>query len=312
MGKATREAYGQAIKELAVNEDIVVLDADLGKATKSIEFKKVAPERYFDMGIAEGDMIGTAAGLSTCGKIPFASTFAMFAAGRAFEQIRNSVAYPGLNVKIAATHAGITVGEDGGSHQAIEDISLMRCIPNMVVINPADAEEARQAVFESVKYNGPVYIRFGRAATPDLHDSNYKFEVGKGEVLREGSDIAIIATGIMVAKAMEAAEELSKEGVSVEVVNISTIKPLDDELIKSVANKTKTIITAEEHSIIGGLGSAVCEVLSETRDVVIRRVGIKDVFGQSGSPADLLKHYGLTTEDLIKNAKELVKTEELV
>ncbi len=312
MGKATREAYGQAIKELAVNEDIVVLDADLGKATKSIEFKKVAPERYFDMGIAEGDMIGTAAGLATCGKIPFASTFAMFAAGRGFEQIRNSVAYPGLNVKIAATHAGITVGEDGGSHQAIEDISLMRSIPNMVVINPADAEEARQAVFESVKYNGPVYIRFGRAATPDLHDSNYKFELGKGEVLREGSDIAIIATGIMVAKAMEAAEELSKEGVSVEVVNISTIKPLDDELIKSVANKTKTIITAEEHSIIGGLGSAVCEVLSETRDVVIRRVGIKDVFGQSGSPADLLKHYGLTTEDLIKNAKELVKTEELV
>lgn len=312
MGKATREAYGQAIKELAINEDIVVLDADLGKATKSIEFKKVAPERYFDMGIAEGDMIGTAAGLAACGKIPFASTFAMFAAGRGFEQIRNSVAYPGLNVKIAATHAGITVGEDGGSHQAIEDISLMRSIPNMVIINPADAEEARQAIFESVKYNGPVYIRLGRAATPDLHDTNYKFELGKGEVVKEGSDIAIIATGIMVAKAMEAAEELSKEGVSVEVVNISTIKPLDDKLIKEVANKTKIIITAEEHSIIGGLGSAVCEVLSEVRDVIIRRVGVNDVFGQSGSPNDLLKYYKLTTEDLIENVKELVKAKELV
>ena len=306
MGKATREAYGQALKELAVNEDIVVLDADLGKATKSIEFKKVAPERYFDMGIAEGDMIGTAAGLATCGKIPFASTFAMFAAGRAFEQIRNSVAYPRLNVKIAATHAGITVGEDGGSHQAIEDISLMRSIPNMVVINPADEEEARQAVFESVKYDGPVYIRLGRAAAPDVHDNNYKFEIGKGEVVREGCDIAIIATGIMVAKAVEAADELAKEGISVEVVNISTIKPLDEKLIKEVANKTKTIITAEEHSIIGGLGSAVCEILSENKDVVIRRIGIKDVFGQSGSPADLLKHYGLTTEDLVANAKELV------
>lgn len=312
MGKATREAYGQAIKELAINEDIVVLDADLGKATKSIEFKKVAPERYFDMGIAEGDMIGTAAGLAACGKIPFASTFAMFAAGRGFEQIRNSVAYPGLNVKIAATHAGITVGEDGGSHQAIEDISLMRSIPNMVIINPADAEEARQAIFESVKYNGPVYIRLGRAATPDLHDTNYKFELGKGEVVKEGSDIAIIATGIMVAKAMEAAEELSKEGVSVEVVNISTIKPLDDKLIKEVANKTKIIITAEEHSIIGGLGSAVCEVLSEVRDVIVRRVGVNDVFGQSGSPNDLLKYYKLTTEDLIENVKELVKAKELV
>lgn len=312
MGKATREAYGQAIKELAINEDIVVLDADLGKATKSIEFKKVAPDRYFDMGIAEGDMIGTAAGLATCGKIPFASTFAMFAAGRGFEQIRNSVAYPRLNVKIAATHAGITVGEDGGSHQAIEDISLMRSIPNMVVINPADAKEAREAIFESVKYNGPVYIRLGRAATPDLHDENYKFQLGKGEVLREGSDLAIIATGIMVAKAMEAAKELDKEGISVEVVNISTIKPLDDELIKLIANKTKTIITAEEHSVIGGLGSVVCEVLSETKDIIIRRLGIKDVFGQSGSPDELLKHYELTSKDLIKNSKELVKIKETI
>ena len=251
-------------------------------------------------------MIGTAAGLAACGKIPFASTFAMFAAGRAFEQIRNSIAYPNLNVKIAATHAGVTVGEDGGSHQAIEDISLMRSIPNMVVLNPADASEAKQAIISSVEYNGPVYIRLGRAATPDIHDENYKFEIGKGEVVREGSDIAIIATGIMVAKALEAAEELAKEGINVEVVNISTIKPLDEKLIKEVAVKTKNIITAEEHSIIGGLGSAVCEVLAETRDVVVRRIGVKDVFGQSGTPAELLKHYGLTTEDLVVNTKELL------
>lgn len=306
MGISTREAYGQVLKDFAVNEDIVVLDADLAKATKSIEFKKVAPERFFDMGIAEGDMIGTAAGLATCGKIPFASTFAMFAAGRAFEQIRNSVAYPNLNVKIAATHAGITVGEDGGSHQAIEDIALMRSIPNMVVINPSDASEAKQAIISAVEYNGPVYIRLGRAATPDIHDENYKFEIGKGEVLKEGSDIGIIATGIMVAKALEAAEELSKEGINAEVVNISTIKPLDEKLVKEIAAKTKNIITAEEHSIIGGLGSAVCEVLSETRDVVVRRIGVKDVFGQSGTPAELLKHYGLTTEDLVVNSKELL------
>lgn len=306
MGISTREAYGQVLKDFAVNEDIVVLDADLAKATKSVEFKKVAPERFFDMGIAEGDMIGTAAGLATCGKIPFASTFAMFAAGRAFEQIRNSVAYPNLNVKIAATHAGITVGEDGGSHQAIEDIALMRSIPNMVVINPSDASEAKQAIISAVEYNGPVYIRLGRAATPDIHDENYKFEIGKGEVLKEGSDIGIIATGIMVAKALEAAEELSKEGINAEVVNISTIKPLDEKLVKEIAAKTKNIITAEEHSIIGGLGSAVCEVLSETRDVVVRRIGVKDVFGQSGTPAELLKHYGLTTEDLVVNSKELL------
>ena len=306
MNIATREAYGEALKELVSNENIVVLDADLAKATKSIEFKKVAPERFFDMGISEADMIGTAAGLATCGKIPFATTFAMFGAGRAFEQIRNSIAYPNLNVKIAVTHAGITVGEDGGSHQAIEDISLMRSIPNMVVINPSDASEAKQAIISAVEYNGPVYIRLGRAATPDIHDENYKFEIGKGEVLKEGSDIGIIATGIMVAKALEAAEELSKEGINAEVVNISTIKPLDEKLVKEIAAKTKNIITAEEHSIIGGLGSAVCEVLSETRDVVVRRIGVKDVFGQSGTPAELLKHYGLTTEDLVVNSKELL------
>lgn len=306
MSIATREAYGQVLKELAINEDIVVLDADLAKATKSIEFKKVAPDRFFDMGIAECDMIGTAAGLATCGKIPFASTFAMFAAGRAFEQIRNSVAYPNLNVKIAATHAGVTVGEDGGSHQAIEDISLMRGIPNMVVLNPADAEETKKAILASVEYNGPVYIRLGRAATPNVHKENFNFEIGKGEVLVEGEDITIIATGIMVAKAIEAAESLSKEGIKVGVVNMSTIKPLDEKLIIEQANKTKKIITVEEHSIIGGLGSAVCETLSEVEGVIVRRIGIKDVFGQSGKPDELLKHYGLTTEDIIKNVKELV------
>ncbi|MCC0728838.1 transketolase family protein, partial [Clostridioides sp. ZZV14-6045] len=216
------------------------------------------------------------------------------------------VAYPNLNVKIAATHAGVTVGEDGGSHQAIEDISLMRGIPNMVVLNPADALEARQALFASIDYNGPVYIRLGRAATPDVNSENYKFEIGKGTVLREGSDITVIATGIMVAKALEAAEELAKEGVNVEVVNISTIKPLDETLIKESAKKTGKVVTAEEHSIIGGLGSAVCEALAETKDVVVRRIGVKDVFGQSGTPADLLKHYGLTTEDIVKNIKELL------
>lgn len=305
MGIATREAYGQVIKELAQNKDIVVLDSDLGKATKSLEFKKVAPERFFDMGIAECDMIGTAAGLATCGKIPFASTFAIFAAGRAYEQIRNSVAYPNLNVKIAATHAGITVGEDGGSHQAIEDISLMRSIPNMVVLNPADAIEAREAILAAVEYKGPVYIRLGRAATPTIHEQGYKFEIGKGEILNQGTDITVVATGIMVAQALEAAKELETENIKVEVVNISTIKPIDETLLKGIT--TGKIITVEEHSIIGGLGSAVCETLSETPNVIIRRMGVKDVFGQSGKPAELLKHYGLTKEEIIKNIKELLK-----
>lgn len=305
MGIATREAYGQVIKELASNKDIVVLDSDLGKATKSLEFKKVAPERFFDMGIAECDMIGTAAGLATCGKIPFASTFAIFAAGRAYEQIRNSVAYPNLNVKIAATHAGITVGEDGGSHQAIEDISLMRSIPNMVVINPADAIEAREAILASVEYQGPVYIRLGRAATPTIHENGYKFEIGKGEILNQGTDITVVATGIMVAEAMVAAKELEAENIKVQVINISTIKPIDETLLKGIT--TGKIITVEEHSIIGGLGSAVCETLSEIPNVIIRRMGVKDVFGQSGKPADLLKHYGLTKEEIIKNIKELLK-----
>jgi transketolase len=303
MNIATREACGEVLKELAVNENVVVLDADLAKATKSIEFKKVAPERFFDMGIAEGDMVGTAAGLAASGKIPFATTFAMFAAGRAFEQIRNSVAYPNLNVKIAATHAGVTVGEDGGSHQAIEDISLMRSIPNMVVLNPSDAVETRKAVLAAAEYYGPVYIRLGRAATPVIHDENYEFKIGKGEILRAGKDVLIIATGIMVAKALEAAEELKKENIEATVVNMPTIKPLDNELIVSLAKTTGKVVIVEEHSILGGLGSAVAEVLSEECPVKLKRVGVKDIFGQSGTPDILLNHYGLTAEAIIKAVK---------
>lgn len=301
---ATREAYGKALVELgAKNKDVVVLDADLSKSTKTADFQKVYPDRFFNMGISEQDMMVTAAGLATCGKIPFASTFAIFATGRAYEQVRNSIGYPHLNVKIAATHAGITVGEDGATHQSIEDISLMRGIPGMVVINPADAEETRQAIFAAAEHYGPVYIRLGRMAVPDIHDQNYKFELGKGEVIREGKDVAIIATGIMVAIAIEAADKLKEEGIEATVVNIHTIKPIDKDLIVEVAKKTGKVITAEEHSIIGGLGSAVAEVLSEEYPVKIKRIGIRDEFGQSGSPKELLKHYGLTAEDIVKAAK---------
>lgn len=290
---ATREAYGKTLVELVENKDIVVLDADLAGATKTAMFKKACPERFFDMGIAEGDMMGTAAGLAVSGKIPFASTFAIFAAGRGFEQIRNSICYPNINVKIAATHAGVTVGEDGGSHQAIEDISLMRSLPNMVVLNPADAVEARQMVLAAAEYVGPMYLRFGRAATPVIHDDSYKFELGKGEVVKEGKDVSIIATGIMVAKALEAAETLKAEGIDAEVINISTIKPLDNELVLASAKKTGKVVTAEEHSIIGGLGSAVCELLAEEHPVKVTRIGVKDCFGQSGSPAALLEYLSL-------------------
>lgn len=300
---ATREAYGKTLVELVENKDVVVLDADLAGATKTDMFKKACPERFFDMGIAEGDMMGTAAGLAASGKIPFASTFAIFAAGRGFEQIRNSICYPKLNVKVAATHAGVTVGEDGGSHQAIEDISLMRSIPGMVVLNPADAVEARAMVLAAAEYNGPMYLRFGRAATPVIHDDSYKFELGKGEVLKEGKDVSIIATGIMVAKALEAAEVLKADGIDAEVINIGTIKPLDNELVVASAKKTGKVVTAEEHSIIGGLGSAVCEVLSEECPVKVTRIGVKDQFGQSGTPDALLKHYGLTVEDIVKACK---------
>ena len=300
---ATREAYGKTLVELVENKDIVVLDADLAGATKTAMFKKACPERFFDMGIAEGDMMGTAAGLAVSGKIPFASTFAIFAAGRGFEQIRNSICYPNINVKIAATHAGVTVGEDGGSHQAIEDISLMRSLPNMVVLNPADAVEARQMVLAAAEYVGPMYLRFGRAATPVIHDESYKFELGKGEVVKEGKDVSIIATGIMVAKALEAAETLKADGIDAEVINISTIKPLDNELVLASAKKTGKVVTAEEHSIIGGLGSAVCELLAEEYPVKVTRIGVKDCFGQSGSPAALLEHYGLTAADIVKACK---------
>lgn len=301
---ATREAYGEALKELAAkNKDVVVFDADLAKSTKTIEFKKAAPERFFDMGISEADMITTAAGLSTCGKIPFASSFAIFAAGRAFEQVRNSVAYPKLNVKIAATHAGLTVGEDGATHQAIEDLSLMRSIPNMVVLNPSDAVETKQAIFAAAEYKGPVYIRLGRMSVPVIHDENYKFEIGKGEVLKEGTDVTIIATGIMVSMALEAAEKLKAENINAEVVNIGTIKPIDSELIVKEAKKTGKIITAEEHSIIGGLGSAVAEVLVKEYPAKVKMIGVNDVFGHSGTPDSLLEHYGLTADAIVEAAK---------
>lgn len=303
MGVATREAYGKALVELISNEKVVVLDADLAHATKTIEFKKACPERFFDMGIAEQDMIATAAGFAASGKIPFASSFAIFAAGRAFEQIRNSVCYPKLNVKIAATHAGITVGEDGGTHQAVEDIALMRSIPNMVVLNPSDDVEAKAAIHAAAEYYGPVYIRLGRLAVPTIHNENYKFKIGKGEVLSEGKDVAIIATGLMVAKALEAAEKLKAEGINATVVNIATIKPLDKELIVKVAKETGKVITVEEHSVIGGLGSAVCELLSQELPTKTKLIGLNDVFGQSGTPDALLEHYGLTIENIVEVIK---------
>ncbi len=303
---ATREAYGKALARIGQeNENIVVLDADLSKSTKTADFKKVCPDRFINMGIAEGNMMTVAAGLAACGKIPFASTFAMFAAGRAFEQIRNSVAYPKLNVKIAVTHAGITVGEDGGSHQAIEDISLMRSIPNMVVISPSDAVETEAAIEAVAKYNGPCYVRLGRSGVPVINDNEgYKFEIGKGVTLREGKDVSIIATGIMVDAALEACNILAEEGIKARVINIHTIKPIDEELIGKAARETGIIITAEEHSIIGGLGSAVAEVVTSLHAVPVIRVGIKDTFGESGKPAELLKAYGLTSEDIVKAVKK--------
>ncbi|MGI6170060.1 MAG: transketolase family protein, partial [Christensenellales bacterium] len=282
MAKATREAYGDALKKLsAANPDVVVLDADLSGSTKTSEFKKVSPERFFNVGIAEQNLIGTAAGLSLVGKIPFASSFAMFAAGRAFEIVRNTVAYPALNVKIAATHAGLTVGEDGGSHQAIEDISLMRSIPGMTVINPADAREAEQAVIKAAEIVGPVYIRLGRMAVEDVYDDSYVFEIGKGVELRPGKDVTIIATGLMVQEGLKAAEILKDDGIDARVINIHTIKPIDRDIIIKAAKETKAIVTAEEHSIIGGLGSTVLEVLSDEYPVPLKRVGVSDTFGES-------------------------------
>jgi transketolase len=305
---ATREAYGKALKILAEkNENVVVLDADLSKSTKTAEFQKVSPERFINCGIAEQNLMATSAGLAAAGKIPFASTFAVFAAGRAFEIIRNSIAYPKMNVKVAATHAGLTVGEDGASHQAIEDISLMRTLPNMTVINPADAKEAEKAVLAVSEYNGPVYLRFGRMPVPQIFDDSYKFEIGKGVVIEEGKDITIFATGIMVAAAMEANEILKTKGISAEIINIHTIKPIDSELIINSANKTKKVLTCEEHSIIGGLGSAVSEVLSENAPCLVKRMGVNDTFGESGKGEDLLVKYGLTANDIVIAVENMLK-----
>ena len=306
---ATREAYGKALAEFGAKyPDLVVLDADLANATKTNSFQKVFPDRHIDCGIAECNMMGIAAGLATVGKIPFASTFAMFASGRAYEQVRNSIGYPHLNVKIGATHAGITVGEDGASHQCLEDMALMRAIPGMVVINPSDAVEARAAVQAAIEYVGPVYLRFGRAAVPIINDrEDYKFEIGKGELLREGSDVTIVATGICVSSALEAADKLAADGISAEVINIHTIKPLDTELIVNSAKKTGKVVTAEEHTIIGGLGGAVCEALSEKAPTPVLRIGINDVFGESGTAAELVAKYGLDGEGIYAKVKEFVK-----
>ncbi len=302
---ATREAYGKALARIGKeNENIVVLDADLSKSTKTADFKAVCPDRFINMGIAEGNMMTVAAGMAACGKIPFASTFAIFATGRAFEQIRNSICYPKLNVKVCATHAGLTVGEDGASHQSVEDISLMRSIPNMIVISPSDGIEAEAAIEAITKYEGPCYVRLGRSAVPIINDNeDYKFEIGKGITLRDGKDATIVATGIMVEAALEAYNILAEEGIRVRVINIHTIKPIDEELITKAARETNLIITAEEHSVIGGLGSAVSEVVTTNCPTTVLRVGIKDTFGESGKPAELLKAYGLTAEDIVKAVK---------
>ena len=302
---ATREAYGQALVELGdLRDDIVVLDADLSKSTKTGEFAKKFPKRFFNMGIAEQNLVGAACGLSTTGKVPFVSTFAVFATGRAFEIIRNSVCYPNLNVKICATHAGITVGEDGASHQSIEDISIMRSIPNMTVLVPADGIETKKMIFEITKSMGPVYVRLGRSSIPTIFNEDYNFEIGKGTIIREGTDATIIACGIMVNEALNASKQLEAEGINVRVVNMSTIKPIDKELIIDSARKTGAIVTAEEHSIIGGLGSAVSEVVTEECPVIVKKIGVNDVFGQSGTPSELISAYGLTADNIIKKVKE--------
>ena len=303
---ATREAYGNALVEFGVNEKIVVFDADLSKSTKTASFQAKYPERFFNMGIAEANMMCAAAGMATCGKIPFASTFAIFAAGRACEQVRNSICYPKLNVKIGATHAGVTVGEDGASHQMLEDISNMRVLPNMTIINPADAVETRLAVKAAIEYNGPVYLRLGRLAVPVIFDETYKFEWGKGVQIREGSDVTIVATGLMVHEAIEAHDILKEKGISARVINIHTIKPLDNEIIEKAARETGAIVTAEEHNIIGGLGGAVCESLSETYPTPVLRIGTKDKFGKSGKPRLLMEEYELTAKDIVKKVEAAI------
>ena len=301
---ATREAYGNALAEFGSEYDFVVLDADLAAATKTGTFKKKFPERFFDCGIAEGNMMCVAAGLAAAGKTVFASSFAMFAAGRAFEQIRNSIGYPHLNVKIGATHAGITVGEDGATHQCLEDIALMRTIPGMVIVNPADAVEARAAVKAALEYNGPMYLRFGRLAVPVFNDAdNYTFELGKGICLKDGSDVTIIASGVTVDMSLKAAELLADKGISARVINIHTIKPIDRDIILKAAAETGAIVTAEEHNIIGGLGSAVAEVVCEGNPVPVVRVGINDQYGHSGKVPPLLQMYGLTPENIAEKAE---------
>ena len=306
---ATRESYGKALAELgAEHKDIVVLDADLAEATKTGVFKKAFPERFIDCGIAESNMMGVAAGIASTGLVPFASSFAMFAAGRAFEQVRNSIGYPHLNVKIGATHAGISVGEDGATHQCNEDIALMRTIPGMVVISPSDDVEARAAVKAAYEHQGPVYLRFGRLAVPVINDKpDYKFELGKGVVLREGKDLTIIATGLPVSNCLEAAEKLAADGIDAKVINIHTIKPLDEELVVAAAKETGKVVTVEEHSVIGGLGSAVCDVLAEKAPAKVLKIGINDTFGESGPAAELIKKYGLDTESIYEKIKEFSK-----
>ena len=304
---ATREGYGKALAELGEKYDFVVLDADLAAATKTGVFKKKFPERFFDCGIAEGNMVGVAAGIASTGRIPFVSSFAMFAAGRAFEQVRNMVGYPHLNVKIGATHAGVTVGEDGATHQCNEDIALMRTIPGMVIINPADAREAHAAVEAAILHEGPVYMRFGRYAVPTVTEApDYKFELGKGVLLEDGTDVTIAATGLTVHLALEAREILAEQGISARVLNIHTIKPLDTDILLKAAKETGAIVTAEEHSVIGGFGAAVCEALSGEYPVPVRRVGVEDRFGRSGTVPALLEEYGLTAAHIAQEAKKAV------
>ncbi len=305
---ATRDSYGAALTELgAEHKDLVVLDADLAGATKTGVFKKAFPDRHFDFGIAEANMVSAAAGMSTAGLVPFASSFAMFAAGRAFEQVRNSIGYPHLNVKIGATHGGISVGEDGASHQCCEDFALMRSIPGMTVICPADDVEAKAAVKAAYEMEGPVYLRFGRLAVPVFHSDDYKFQIGKGEIVKEGTDVAIIANGLLTYEAIKAGELLAEQGINAMVINMATIKPLDEELVLAAAKKCGKVITCEEHSIIGGLGEAVCSLLAEKCPTIVKRIGVNDEYGHSGPAVELLKQFGLSAEHIVEVAQELCK-----
>lgn len=308
---ATRQAYGEALRDFGSDPNIIVFDADLSKSTKTSLFKDVYPERFFSCGIAEANMISAAAGLASCGKIVFVSSFAMFAALRPFEQIRNSVCYPKLNVKIGATHAGISVGQDGATHQCLEDLGALRTLPNMTIINPSDAIESRLAVKAAIEHNGPVYLRFGREPVPVINDENYVFELGKGVEMIHGTDISIIATGVMVFKSIEASKILAQKGISCRVINIHTIKPIDQEIIIKAARETGAIVTAEEHNIIGGLGSAVCEVISEFAPTVVKRIGVKDQFGVSGKAGDLFVKFHMTAEDIVTSALMALKAKKL-